>query len=244
MPNAHHTQGGTLKRTKTGKKAAAPREEDYMGVKNRTSGAHAHARTVQGGAMPGSAGNQGILLLARMAQVCVCASICRSVCLSVGASSMCILPQLVDAEDRRDSKKRKAMGAGAKGATKTVHGGDEGVGTVCAAAAESGDREVIFKYLTPSDLRLTAEALVSTKVSHFRCNLNGCSRYASLCIFVCLVSPRVPLSLSLSLSLSHTYTHTHTHTHTHSLTLSLSHTHTHTHALNQASSHPQPLSHK
>jgi hypothetical protein len=106
---------------------------------------------------------------------------------------MCILPQLVDAEDRRDSKKRKAMGAGAKGATETVDGGDEGVGTVCAAAAESGEREVIFKYLTPSDLRLTPEALVSTKVSHFRCNLNGCSRYASLCIFVCVLCLNVCL---------------------------------------------------
>jgi len=103
--------------------------------------------------MPGSAGNHGILLLARMAQ-------------------------LVDAEERRDSKKRKTAAAGGAvpGAAEGAEdGGERGAGS----GAENADREVIWRYLTPSDLRLTPEALVSTKVSHFRCNLNGCPRFAA-----------------------------------------------------------------
>lgn len=105
--------------------------------------------------MPGSAGNHGILLLARMAQ-------------------------LVDAEERRDSKKRKTAAAGGSGvgaAQGAEDGGERGAG---GSGAENADREVIWRYLTPSDLRLTPEALISTKVSHFRCNLNGCPRFFAL----------------------------------------------------------------
>lgn len=131
---------------KTGKrtKSAAARADDRAGAPSRP-------RAVQGGAMPGSAGNHGILLLARMAQ-------------------------LVDAEERRDSKKRKTAAAGGSGvgaAQGAEDGGERGAG---GSGAENADREVIWRYLTPSDLRLTPEALISTKVSHFRCNLNGCPR--------------------------------------------------------------------
>ena len=81
---------------------------------------------------------QGMLLLARMAQVV--------------------------ADQDKHGKKRALDGDG---------GGCSGSAD---SEQDSNDRDAIFRYLTPSDLRLTPEALISTKVSHFRCNLDGCQR--------------------------------------------------------------------
>lgn len=95
--------------------------------------------------------HQGILLLARMAG-------------------------MLEEQEGRPHKQQKlatkstdsaAGGAGAGGGKDEEGGGSDG---------EEEDRQVIFKYLTPSDLRLTPEALVSTRKSHFRCNVNGCPR--------------------------------------------------------------------
>ena len=102
---------------------------------------------------------QGILLLARMAH-------------------------LMEEQEGRGTIKRKVppTGRGAVGLLNGAPAGDKG-NTECDGVGdgEGDERHVIFKYLTPSDLRLTPEALVSTKVSHFRCNVNGCSRCVDVC---------------------------------------------------------------
>lgn len=94
-------------------------------------------------------GAQGILLLARMAG-------------------------MMERQEGRPHKQRKLplpAGTGSAPRGAGVGEGDEDEGS-----GSGGDDKYLFKYLTPSDLRLTPEALVSTKKSHFRCNVNGCPR--------------------------------------------------------------------
>jgi hypothetical protein len=44
------------------------------------------------------------------------------------------------------------------------------------------DVESTFQHLTPSDVRLTRDALLRTKVAHFGCNLDGCTRSVELTV--------------------------------------------------------------
>jgi len=92
------------------------------------------------------------------------------------------MAQMMEEQDENSGKKRKleisareggvAVGTKEENAEGGVDGGSDG-------------RRLIFKYLTPSDLRLTPEALVSTKVSHFRCNVNGCPRFSLISHLLC-----------------------------------------------------------
>jgi hypothetical protein len=101
---------------------------------------------------------------------------------------------------KRTPPKKEDSVPGGSGAEQ--EGGDE--------SEDDIERTIIFKYLTPSDLRLTADALLSTKKSHFHCNVNGCTRslYASLPLlplflfqlFVCSASLSIFPSPSPSLS--------------------------------------------
>jgi len=97
---------------------------------------------------------------------------------------------------KRTPPKKEDSVPGGSGAEQ--EGGDE--------SEDDIERTTIFKYLTPSDLRLTADALLSTKKSHFHCNVNGCTRflYASLpllplflyqLLFARLHCPSFPLPL-------------------------------------------------
>jgi len=75
-------------------------------------------------------------------------------------------------------KRKRNAETAARGAIRKNRNRVEEVVAQVKSSSESGEEEntVIFQYLTPSDLRLTPEALVATKVSHFRCNVNGCRR--------------------------------------------------------------------
>jgi hypothetical protein len=76
------------------------------------------------------------------------------------------MAQVFEAQ-HQDGKKRK-LGD-------TAAGQDESGGQSSVTTSDD-DGGQIFMYLTPSDLRLTPEALISTKQSHFHCNVNGCAR--------------------------------------------------------------------
>jgi len=92
------------------------------------------------------------------------------------------MAHMMEEQDKNSSKKRKLETSARKGG---VAGGTEEESAEGEGEGGSDGRSVIFKYLTPSDLRLTPEALVSTKVSHFRCNVNGCPRFSLISHLAC-----------------------------------------------------------
>jgi len=92
------------------------------------------------------------------------------------------MAHMMEEQDENSSKKRKLETSACEGG---VAGGTEEENAEGGGEGGSDGRRVIFKYLTPSDLRLTPEALVSTKVSHFRCNVNGCPRFSLISHLAC-----------------------------------------------------------
>ena len=129
-----------------GKAAQVARARDEVGDENENSAPIAAVGPMRADVQ----GAQGILLLARMAGM------------------------MEERQEGRPHKQRKlplpaGTGSAPRGAGVGEGDEDEGSGRGC-------DDKYLFKYLTHSDLRLTPEALVSTKKSHFRCNVNGCPR--------------------------------------------------------------------
>lgn len=98
-------------------------------------------------------------------------------------AGMLLLAQIAEAVEARHlehlgkGKKRKDADTESQDAAASEKNGTQNVDASKRTKLEEHTVEAeLFAFLTPSDLRLTAQALVDTKVSHFKCNVNGCQK--------------------------------------------------------------------